>query len=258
MWHGWRLTVFWTRLRERNNILKENASHPIIQPIELYTNCIRTLCFVEYITQTLREKEWERETHTETNWVERLMKYTRGRAFWNRLSHDESVYCACKVLFLTFITMDITSTKFYSFHSNEIGELVSCNFGFSISLSVISLKLPHKKNYRLRMTDAVPNKKVKDDEPEDPVESMLQKTGCIDLHYKVQVNSSGFHVIKDIFRQKLDFLPKKIDFLLIFFSFKECIAETQDWRKCRDVVTEFRQCMSSYMAEQQKKYSNSK
>lgn len=145
------------------------------------------------------------------------MKYTRGRAFWNRLSHDESVYCACKVLFLTFITMDITSTKFYSFHSNEIGELVSCNFGFSISLSVILLKLPHEKNYRLRMTDAVPNKKVKDDEPEDPVESMLQKTGCIDLHYKVQVNSSCFHVIKDILRQRLDFLPKKIDFLLIFF-----------------------------------------
>lgn len=47
-------------------------------------------------------------------------------------------------------------------------------------------------NYRLRMTDAVPNKTVKDDEPEDPVESMLQKTGCIDLHYKVQVKSNFF------------------------------------------------------------------
>lgn len=43
-----------------------------------------------------------------------------------------------------------------------------------------------------------------------------------------------------------------------FSLVKECIAETQDWRKCRDVVTEFRQCMSGYMAEQQKKYTNSK
>lgn len=38
---------------------------------------------------------------------------------------------------------------------------------------------------------------------EDPVESMLKRTGCIELHYKVQ----------------------------------ECIAETGDWRKCQDVVS---------------------
>lgn len=39
------------------------------------------------------------------------------------------------------------------------------------------------------MTDAAPDKKVKDEEPDDPVELMLKKTGCIELHYKVQVGS---------------------------------------------------------------------
>lgn len=33
------------------------------------------------------------------------------------------------------------------------------------------------------------NKKVVDDQ-EDPVDRMLKKTGCIELHYKVQVISS--------------------------------------------------------------------
>jgi hypothetical protein len=30
-------------------------------------------------------------------------------------------------------------------------------------------------------------KKVDENDVEDPVESMLQKTGCIQLHYKIQV-----------------------------------------------------------------------
>lgn len=40
------------------------------------------------------------------------------------------------------------------------------------------------------MSDAKPNvqSQVNDDEIEDPVESMLKKTGCIELHYKVQVS----------------------------------------------------------------------
>lgn len=37
------------------------------------------------------------------------------------------------------------------------------------------------------MTDAYV--KVEDQEPDDPVESMLKKTGCIKLHYQVQVSS---------------------------------------------------------------------
>ncbi|XP_044729867.1 cytochrome c oxidase assembly factor 4 homolog, mitochondrial [Chrysoperla carnea] len=53
------------------------------------------------------------------------------------------------------------------------------------------------------------------EEVSDPVEKMLQKTGCIKLHYKVQ----------------------------------ECIAETQDWRKCQDIVKEFRTCMEAYNAK---------
>ncbi|XP_023024158.1 uncharacterized protein [Leptinotarsa decemlineata] len=46
----------------------------------------------------------------------------------------------------------------------------------------------------------------------DPVEEMLKKTGCIKLHYKVQ----------------------------------ECIADTKDWRKCQDQVSQFKKCMARY------------
>lgn len=58
-------------------------------------------------------------------------------------------------------------------------------------------------------------------EDEDPVTLMLQKTGCLEKHYKVQ----------------------------------ECIAETQDWRKCQEIVKEFKDCMQVYTDEQRKKYS---
>lgn len=49
-------------------------------------------------------------------------------------------------------------------------------------------------------------------EIEDPVERMLEKTGCIELHYQVQ----------------------------------ECIAEHQDWRKCQDEVKKFKECMAKH------------
>lgn len=52
----------------------------------------------------------------------------------------------------------------------------------------------------------------------DPVENMLKKTGCIELHYKVQ----------------------------------ECIAESQDWRTCQDVVNNFKQCMNEYSLRKNK------
>ncbi|XP_049819089.1 cytochrome c oxidase assembly factor 4 homolog, mitochondrial [Aethina tumida] len=54
----------------------------------------------------------------------------------------------------------------------------------------------------------------------DPVEEMLKKTGCLELHYNVQ----------------------------------ECIADKKDWRKCQDQVTEFKECMQRY---QQKKGATS-
>ncbi|XP_022915747.1 cytochrome c oxidase assembly factor 4 homolog, mitochondrial [Onthophagus taurus] len=56
----------------------------------------------------------------------------------------------------------------------------------------------------------------------DPVEEMLKKTGCINLHYKVQ----------------------------------ECIAETQDWRKCQVQVAEFKKCMVNYTQKQQSQESS--
>ncbi|XP_076264084.1 uncharacterized protein LOC143198626 isoform X2 [Rhynchophorus ferrugineus] len=49
----------------------------------------------------------------------------------------------------------------------------------------------------------------------DPVEQMLKKTGCMELHFKVQ----------------------------------ECIAESQDWRKCQNQVSEFKKCMQRYQEE---------
>ncbi|XP_039956605.1 cytochrome c oxidase assembly factor 4 homolog, mitochondrial-like [Bactrocera tryoni] len=61
-------------------------------------------------------------------------------------------------------------------------------------------------------------------ETEDPVELMLKKTGCIELHYKVQ----------------------------------ECIAETGDWRRCQEAVKEFKQCMQKYTEAQMKKYAQTK
>ncbi|XP_063836861.1 cytochrome c oxidase assembly factor 4 homolog, mitochondrial [Ostrinia nubilalis] len=54
---------------------------------------------------------------------------------------------------------------------------------------------------------------------DDPVENMLKKTGCIELHYKVQ----------------------------------ECIATTKDWRKCQTEVNEFRNCISKHKQEEMAK-----
>nr|XP_031839492.1 cytochrome c oxidase assembly factor 4 homolog, mitochondrial [Nomia melanderi] len=51
----------------------------------------------------------------------------------------------------------------------------------------------------------------------DLVEEMLKKTGCMELHYQVQ----------------------------------ECIAETQDWRKCQGILKEFKQCMDTYQKTHQ-------
>lgn len=80
-----------------------------------------------------------------------------------------------------------------------------------------------------------------EDFDEDPVTSMLKKTGCIELHYKVQVLPS-------------DSLTKP--FFQAFTLFQECIAETQDWRKCQAVVSSFKECMKVYTDQQRKKYSN--
>ncbi|EFN72899.1 Coiled-coil-helix-coiled-coil-helix domain-containing protein 8 [Camponotus floridanus] len=57
-------------------------------------------------------------------------------------------------------------------------------------------------------------------EIEDPVERMLKKTGCIELHYQVQ----------------------------------ECIAEHRDWRKCQNEVKKFKECMSEHTKQQELKH----
>ncbi|XP_014480706.1 PREDICTED: cytochrome c oxidase assembly factor 4 homolog, mitochondrial [Dinoponera quadriceps] len=56
-----------------------------------------------------------------------------------------------------------------------------------------------------------------ENEIEDPVEQMLKKTGCMELHYQVQ----------------------------------ECIAEHQDWRKCQDQVKKFKECMAEHTRKQE-------
>lgn len=48
-----------------------------------------------------------------------------------------------------------------------------------------------------------------DDEEDDPLDRILKKSGCADLHYKVQF----------------------------------CMAEKQDWRQCQLEVKEFRECV---------------
>ncbi|XP_063390742.1 cytochrome c oxidase assembly factor 4 homolog, mitochondrial [Cydia fagiglandana] len=57
---------------------------------------------------------------------------------------------------------------------------------------------------------------------DDPVENMLKKTGCLELHYKVQ----------------------------------ECIATTKDWRKCQTEVEEFRTCIGKHKQEEIAKAKN--
>ena len=51
-----------------------------------------------------------------------------------------------------------------------------------------------------------------DGEEEDLVDTLLRRTGCMEHHYAVQA----------------------------------CMAESGDWRRCQDRVTEFRQCMENY------------
>ncbi|CAH2101509.1 unnamed protein product [Euphydryas editha] len=58
-----------------------------------------------------------------------------------------------------------------------------------------------------------PREKVETDD--DPVESMLKKAGCLDLHYKVQ----------------------------------ECINTTKDWRKCQTEVNNFKDCITKHKQE---------
>lgn len=51
-----------------------------------------------------------------------------------------------------------------------------------------------------------------EEDEDDPVDGMISKTGCAELHYALQ----------------------------------DCMAEHQDWRKCQTEVQKFKECMSTY------------
>lgn len=56
-----------------------------------------------------------------------------------------------------------------------------------------------------------PREKSIQEEENDPVENMLKRTGCIDLHYKVQVSYNIFtclpYIFSTIFRSELIAFP---------------------------------------------------
>ncbi|KAK1168141.1 hypothetical protein AOXY_G11018 [Acipenser oxyrinchus oxyrinchus] len=65
------------------------------------------------------------------------------------------------------------------------------------------------------MTSPTPqphNRRRPSEDEEDPVDHMIVKTGCAQLHYAVQ----------------------------------DCMAENQDWRKCQPQVQTFKNCMVAY------------
>ncbi|XP_029956999.1 cytochrome c oxidase assembly factor 4 homolog, mitochondrial [Salarias fasciatus] len=62
------------------------------------------------------------------------------------------------------------------------------------------------------MAAASPHDRSRKDDEDDPVEQMISRTGCAELHYAVQ----------------------------------ECMAEHQDWRACRNQVQTFKDCMMSF------------
>jgi len=68
----------------------------------------------------------------------------------------------------------------------------------------------HNRSGRLTQED--------DDDEIDPVEEMIKKTGCLELHYETQF----------------------------------CMAEHQDWRKCQNEVKRFRECMNEYQLRKDK------
>ncbi|KAJ8412455.1 hypothetical protein AAFF_G00127910 [Aldrovandia affinis] len=59
---------------------------------------------------------------------------------------------------------------------------------------------------------ATPHNRARIEDEEDPVDQMISRTGCGELHYAVQ----------------------------------ECMAEHQDWRKCQSQVQNFKECMLAF------------
>uniref|UniRef100_A0A3Q2WM41 Cytochrome c oxidase assembly factor 4 homolog n=2 Tax=Haplochromini TaxID=319058 RepID=A0A3Q2WM41_HAPBU len=59
---------------------------------------------------------------------------------------------------------------------------------------------------------ASPHDRSRKDDEDDPVEQMISRTGCAELHYAIQ----------------------------------ECMAEHQDWRACQSQVQTFKDCMMNF------------
>lgn len=76
-----------------------------------------------------------------------------------------------------------------------------------------------------KMSSPSPHDRSRSEDEDDPVDKMISKTGCADLHYAVQ----------------------------------ECMAEHQDWRKCQSQVQTFKDCMTTFQKarmEQMRKSQN--
>ncbi|XP_048838774.1 cytochrome c oxidase assembly factor 4 homolog, mitochondrial isoform X2 [Brienomyrus brachyistius] len=57
-----------------------------------------------------------------------------------------------------------------------------------------------------------PHNRLRPEDEDDPVDRMVNRTGCGDQHYAVQ----------------------------------DCMAKHQDWRKCQPQVLSFKECMAAY------------
>ncbi|KAM3869622.1 cytochrome c oxidase assembly factor 4 homolog, mitochondrial [Diretmus argenteus] len=62
------------------------------------------------------------------------------------------------------------------------------------------------------MASPSPHNRSRKEDEDDPVDRMISRTGCAELHYAVQ----------------------------------ECMVEHQDWRKCQGPVRTFKTCMMSF------------
>ncbi|KAG5844688.1 hypothetical protein ANANG_G00165170 [Anguilla anguilla] len=69
-----------------------------------------------------------------------------------------------------------------------------------------------KANRAIMASSPAPHNRTRSEDEDDPVDQMISRTGCAELHYAVQ----------------------------------ECMAEHQDWRKCQPQVRDFKECMLTF------------
>lgn len=92
---------------------------------------------------------------------------------------------------------------------------LNCIITCLLTTSCVTLSRPTKVStvHWNRMASPSPHDRSrKDDDEDDPVDRMISRTGCAELHYAVQ----------------------------------ECMAEHQDWRVCQSQVQTFKDCMMNF------------